>query len=47
MVLASGVLMVVLVNPANVLGDVTFRTVALVLWSLTFLPLGRTIATSR
>jgi len=47
MLLASGVLMVVLVTPANVAGDVTFRTLALVLWSLTFLPLGRAIAASR
>ena len=45
--LASGVLMVVLVTPANATGDLTFRTVSLVAWSLTFLPLGRAIAGSR
>jgi hypothetical protein len=47
MLLASGVVMVLLVTPANVTGAVTFRTVALVIWSLTFLPLGRAIARSR
>jgi hypothetical protein len=43
MVLASGVLMLVLVTPANITGDLIFRTVALSVWSLTFLPLGRTL----
>jgi hypothetical protein len=47
MVLASGVVMLVLVTPANVSGDQVFRTIALVLWSLTFVPLGRMLFTSR
>jgi hypothetical protein len=46
MVLASGVTMLVLVTPANISGDTVPRTLALVLWSLTFIPLGRTIARS-
>ena len=46
MVLASGVTMLVLVTPANISGDTVLRTVALVVWSLTFIPLGRTIARS-
>jgi hypothetical protein len=47
MVLASGVVMVVLVIPAIMTGDVVFRTVALMLWSVTFVPLGRTVGQSR
>jgi hypothetical protein len=47
MVLASGVVMLVLVTPANVTGNLAFRTVALTLWSLTFVPLGRTLTRSR
>lgn len=46
MVLSSGVIMVVLVTPANISGDLVFRTVALTLWSLTFIPLGRAIMSS-
>lgn len=46
MVLASAVVMLALVTPANVNGSVVFRTLALVLWSLTFLPLGRTLSRS-
>jgi hypothetical protein len=46
MVLASGVVMIVLVTPANVAGDLVPRTLALVLWSLTFIPLGRAVARS-
>ncbi|MET0931496.1 MAG: hypothetical protein ABWX74_18390, partial [Aeromicrobium sp.] len=46
MVLASGVTMLVLVTPANISGDTVPRTLALVVWSLTFIPLGRTIARS-
>ncbi len=46
MVLASGVVMLLLVTPANVTGDLEFRTWALILWSLTFVPLGRTLAKS-
>jgi hypothetical protein len=41
MVLASGALMLLLVTPANVMGDQVFRTIALIVWSLTFVPLGR------
>ncbi len=44
MVLASGIVMIVLVTPANVAGDLVPRTVALILWSLTFIPLGRALA---
>lgn len=46
MVLASGAVMLVLVTPANVTGNLVFRTVALILWSLTFVPLGRTLTRS-
>jgi hypothetical protein len=46
MVLASGVVMIALVIPANAIGEATFRTVALCVWSLAFLPLGRTLMTS-
>ena len=46
MVLASGAVMLVLVTPANVSGNLVFRTVALILWSLTFVPLGRTLTRS-
>jgi hypothetical protein len=46
MVLASGVTMVLLVTPGNISGDVVVRTIALSIWSLTFIPLGRTIAKS-
>jgi hypothetical protein len=43
MVLASGAVMVLLVIPAIMSGDVVLRTTALMLWSLTFVPLGRSI----
>ncbi len=43
MVLASGVVMVVLVTPATITGSPLLRMVALSLWSLTFIPLGRTL----
>lgn len=46
MVLASGVVMILLVTPAIISGDVVFRILALTLWSLTFIPLGRAISTS-
>jgi hypothetical protein len=46
MVLASGVAMIILVTPGNISGDLVVRTTALVVWSLTFIPLGRTIARS-
>ena len=44
MVLASGAVIILLVTPANISGDLVVRTLALILWSLTFIPLGRTIA---
>jgi hypothetical protein len=44
MVLASGGVIILLVTPANISGDLVVRTLALILWSLTFIPLGRTIA---
>jgi hypothetical protein len=47
MVLASGMAMILLVTPGNISGDIVVRTVALTIWSLTFVPLGRTIAASR
>ncbi|MFY9915019.1 MAG: hypothetical protein WAK18_10155 [Nocardioidaceae bacterium] len=47
MVLASGVVMVVLVTPANIANSELLRMIALSLWSLTFLPLGRTIIVER
>ena len=34
------------VTAANISGDLGFRMAALMLWSLTFIPLGRTIAVS-
>lgn len=43
MVLWSGVVMVVLVTPANVTGDPVFRMTALSLWSLTFVFLGQAL----
>lgn len=46
MVLASGVIMVLLVTPANITGSEVFRMVALTLWSLSFIPLGRAIASA-
>ena len=46
MVLASGVVMILLVTPANIAGDRTFSVAALCVWSLTFLPLGRTLIES-
>ena len=46
MVLASGAVMLLLVTPANISGDLGFRTAALILWSLTFVALGRTISRS-
>jgi hypothetical protein len=46
MVLASGLVLVLLVTPANISGNPVFRMVALALWSATFIPLGRTISRS-
>ncbi|MGI8653488.1 MAG: hypothetical protein ACR2I7_11910, partial [Geodermatophilaceae bacterium] len=46
MVLASGVVMILLVTPAIISGDLVLRMLALTLWSLTFIPLGRAISTS-
>ena len=43
MVLASGVIMVVLVTPANIANSELLRMIALSVWSLTFIPLGRTL----
>lgn len=47
MVLWSGIVMVVLVTPANITGNATFRIVALMLWSLTFVPLGQALGRTR
>jgi len=46
MVLASGGLMIIVVTPALIIGDLWPRTLALMLWSLTFVPLGLTISSS-
>ncbi|MCW2759220.1 MAG: hypothetical protein JWO46_2966 [Nocardioidaceae bacterium] len=46
MVLASGLVLILLVTPANLAGSETFRTIALTLWSLTFIPLGLSVARS-
>jgi hypothetical protein len=43
MVLLSGVLLVVLVTPASISGNLVFEMVALTLWSLTFVPLGQAL----
>ncbi|HEX6198584.1 MAG TPA: hypothetical protein VFZ37_21955 [Jiangellaceae bacterium] len=40
LVLATGVVIVVLVTPANATGALMFRWVALALWSVLFIPLG-------
>ncbi len=45
MVLASGLIMVVLVTPANIANSELLRMIALSVWSLTFIPLGRTLMT--
>ena len=46
MVLASRVLMIALVSSAIISGDLVLRTVALMPWSLTFVPLGLAVARS-
>jgi hypothetical protein len=46
LVLASGLVMLILVTPANISGDLGLRMAALMLWSITFIALGRTIAFS-
>jgi hypothetical protein len=47
MVLWSGVAMIVLVTPANISGNPVARMIALSLWSLTFVPLGRALIRGR
>jgi hypothetical protein len=44
LVLASGVAMILLVTPGNIAGGLVVRTIALSIWSLVFIPLGRVIA---
>ncbi|TDE13084.1 hypothetical protein [Jiangella asiatica] len=44
LVLATGVVIVVLVTPANAVGDPVFRWVSLALWSVLFIPLGFQVA---
>ncbi len=46
-VLGSGVVMIVVVTPAIISGDLVPRTVALMLWSLVFLPLGQAVRGSQ
>jgi hypothetical protein len=43
-VLATGVVIIVLVTPANISGNVVFRQSALLIWSLLFIPLGLDVA---
>lgn len=43
MVLWSGIVIVLLVTPANISGNDTLEMAALALWSLTFIPLGQTL----
>lgn len=45
-VLVSGVLMIAVVTPAIIVGDLWPRILALILWSITFVPMGRAISTS-
>jgi hypothetical protein len=44
--IASGVVMLVLVTPASITGNEVFTSVALSLWSATFIPLGRAVSSS-
>jgi hypothetical protein len=44
MVLWSGIVMIVLVTPANIAGNEKVATIALIVWSLTFVPLGQALA---
>jgi hypothetical protein len=44
MVLWSGILIVVVVTPASIAGNETVTTIALLMWSLTFVPLGLALA---
>jgi len=43
-VLATGVVTIVLVTPANISGSLPFRQAALLIWSLLFIPLGLDVA---
>jgi hypothetical protein len=43
----SGVVLVVLVTPASISGNLVFEMVALTLWSLLYVPLGRALIRSR
>ena len=42
--LASGLVLILLVTPANVSGNLPARTLALILWSICFIPLGWDVA---
>jgi hypothetical protein len=44
LVLASGLVLLVVVTPANVSGDLTFRMASLMAWSALFVPLGGLLA---
>ncbi|HEY0871268.1 MAG TPA: hypothetical protein VGD55_12785, partial [Acidothermaceae bacterium] len=46
-ILWSGVVLVVLVTPASIGGNLVFETVALTLWSLLYVPLGQALIRSR
>ncbi len=43
-VLATGVVIIVLVTPANISGSLLFRQSALLIWSSLFIPLGVDVA---
>jgi hypothetical protein len=47
MLLWSGVVLVVLVTPAGISGNLVFEMVALTLWSLLYVPLGQALTRSR
>jgi hypothetical protein len=47
MVLWSGIVTVVLVTPANIAGNETVTTIALIVWSLPFVPLGQALIQAR
>jgi hypothetical protein len=44
LVLLTGLVIIVLVTPANISGSLVFRQISLLLWSLLFIPLGLQVA---
>jgi len=47
LVLLTGVVIIVLVTPANISGNLAFRQLSLLVWSLLFIPLGLRVAKLR